>query len=156
MRSQQREFDSRERGQSLVEMTLGFVVLLVILMGLVDLGRAYLIYIALEESAGEGAVYLSINPDCLKPEDGPQCQDPHNAEYRARNVGGREVDWSKVKLTFTRTTPYGVGDPVSVKVEYSFSLLTPLISRIVGDNGLTVSTTATHIIISTKEVAGVP
>ncbi len=148
--------DAREKGQSLVEMTIGFVILLIILMGLVDLGRAYLIYVALEESAGEGAIYLSINPDCLTAADGPQCADPNNAEYRARNVGGQEVQWTSVNYAFTRTTPYGVGDPVSVEVKYAFPLLTPLISQIAGERGITLTAQASQIIISDKQIAGVP
>ena len=51
-----------EQGQSLVEFAVGLVVILVILCGLLDLGRAYFIYVALEDGAGEAALYLSINP----------------------------------------------------------------------------------------------
>ncbi len=45
-----------ERGQSMVEMALGFVLLLIVLSGLLDVGRAFYIYVALEDAAGEAAL----------------------------------------------------------------------------------------------------
>jgi len=53
-----------EIGQSLVEVALVLPILLVILSGLVDLGRVYFTFVALEDAAAEGALYLSLFPDC--------------------------------------------------------------------------------------------
>jgi len=136
-----------ERGQSLVEMTVGFVILIVILSGLLDLGRIYFIYVALEDGAGEGAVYLSINPACRTASDGAACANPNNADYRARNAGGQFVDWTGANVIIDRTTVFGVGDPVSVTVEYSFRLLTPIMPQIAGVNPLTLRVTADQTII---------
>jgi Flp pilus assembly protein TadG len=70
-----------ERGQSLVEMALTLPILLLILSGLIDLGRVYFTYVALEDVVGEAALYLSINPDCIKADPAlPKCADPNNAE----------------------------------------------------------------------------
>jgi hypothetical protein len=137
-----------EQGQSLVEMTVGFVILLLILSGLLDLGRAYFIFVALEDGAGEGAIYLSINPDCRTAADGAQCADPNNADYRARNSGGGLVDWQTAEIIATRSNLYGVGDPVSVTINYSFRLLTPIMPQIAGVNPLTLSVSADQTIIS--------
>lgn len=54
-----------ENGQSMVELALSFVVLLLLLMGVVDLGRAYFAYMALRDAAQEGASYGSIYPVTL-------------------------------------------------------------------------------------------
>lgn len=137
-----------EKGQSLVEMTVGFVILIIILSGLLDLGRAYFIYVALEDGAGEGAVYLSINPDCRTASDGTKCAAPNNADWRARNSGGGLVDWTTAVITARRPNLYGVGDPVSVTLRYSFQLLTPLMPQIAGVNPLTLTVTANQTIIS--------
>jgi Flp pilus assembly protein TadG len=51
-----------ERGQSLVEMGFATVVLLILLGGIVDLGRAFFSYMALRDAVQEGATYGSINP----------------------------------------------------------------------------------------------
>lgn len=52
-----------ESGQSLVELALSFMVIVLILAGAVDLGRAFFTVIALRDAAQEGVIYASINPD---------------------------------------------------------------------------------------------
>src|SRR5512135_3673178 len=60
-----RIFKSSERGQSLVELAAGLLVLLILVMGIIDLGRALFYYTTLRDAAQEGAVYGAINPqDC--------------------------------------------------------------------------------------------
>ncbi len=54
-----------ERGQSLVELAMGLMVLLILVMGIIDLGRVLFYYTTLRDAAQEGAVYGAINPqDC--------------------------------------------------------------------------------------------
>lgn len=53
---------SHQSGQSLVEMAVILVILLLLLGGIVDLGRAFFTYTALRDAAQEGAVYGSICP----------------------------------------------------------------------------------------------
>ena len=141
-----------EQGQSLVEMAIGFVLLLIILSGLVDIGRAYFIYIALEDGAGEAALYLSIDPECRTSADSPAdkptlCADPNNADYRARNAGGGNINWSAATITISRPEMYGVGDPVSVTIEYSVPLVTPFMPRFAGINPIPLRVHATQTII---------
>jgi hypothetical protein len=128
-------------------MSVGFVLLLIILSGLLDIGRAYFIYIAMEDGAGEAALYLSIDPACKTAADGAQCADPNNAEYRARQAGGDNLNWSAATITMTRPELYGVGDPVSVTIEYSVQLITPFMPRISGLNPIHLKAHATQTII---------
>ena len=51
-----------EKGQSLMELAVGIVVLLILVAGIVDLGRLLFFYIALRDAAQEGAVYGQLNP----------------------------------------------------------------------------------------------
>lgn len=96
------------RGQALVETAFGLIVILMLLSGTIDLGRAYIIYTALEDGAGEAALYMSINPGCTKSTDDPiplatvqgECDDPNNALFRAIHSGGGFVDWSTARVTF--------------------------------------------------------
>ena len=136
-----------ERGQSLVEMTLGFVILLLVASGLLDLGRLYFIYIALEDGAGEAATYLAINPACAYATDGANCADPSNAEYRAKNAGGYLVDWSDATVTITRPTPYAQGDEIGVQIAYTFKLITPVIPDIAGADTLTLTADAESVVL---------
>jgi len=142
-----------ESGQSLVEVAFGMVILLVLLAGVLDLGRMYFTFVALEDSVGEAALYLAINPLCPDASSGPDCADPNNAEFRARHAGGSVVDWTQTTIKFdiptdSSGTPItSVGEPVSVTLEYPYYLITPIIPRIAGVNPLTLSTHASQIII---------
>ena len=53
----------RENGQSLVEMALSMTLLLILLAGVVDLGRAFFTFIALRDAAQEGASYAAVYAD---------------------------------------------------------------------------------------------
>lgn len=142
-----------EIGQSVVEMAIGLPILLLLLCGLLDLGRVYFIHVALEDGAGEAALYLAINPRCPTAAAGPQCADPNNAEYRARYGGGQEVDWSMAVIKIDIPTDenniaiYDVGESVSVTIEYPLQLLTPIIPKIVGINPIPLYTHASQVII---------
>ena len=142
-----------ENGQSLIELAIAMPILLLLLCGLLDLGRAYFIHVALEDGAGEAALYLAINPGCPTAAAGPQCADPNNAEYRARYSGSQEVDWSIATIKIDIPTDamnmpiYDVGEPVSVTIEYPFQLLTPIIPKIAGFNPITLYTHASQVII---------
>lgn len=137
-----------EQGQSLVEIALTLPLLILIMSGLLDLGRVYFTQVALEDAVGEAALYLSINPACIDESNGPQCADPNNAYYRAKNAAGAEVNWSKVTIQLERPEVYGVGDPVKVTIRYSFELMTPVLPRTLKMNRLTLTTVATQMIVS--------
>ncbi|MEA3345829.1 MAG: TadE family protein [Chloroflexota bacterium] len=51
-----------EKGQSVVELALLLPILMIILTGVVDLGRAFNAYITITNAAREGARYGSLNP----------------------------------------------------------------------------------------------
>ena len=108
---------NKEQGQSLVEFAITLPVLLLILSGLMDLGRAYYTFVALEEAVAEAALYLAISPDCpdydltLKDE----CSDPNNAIYRAVNAGNDEFDpnlaeWNIPFTTAKETSEFRPGE----------------------------------------------
>jgi hypothetical protein len=52
----------KEKGQSMVELALSFTVLLFLLMGVIDLGRAFFALSAMRDAAQEGAVFGSLTP----------------------------------------------------------------------------------------------
>jgi hypothetical protein len=153
-----------ERGQSLVEMTIGFIVLLIIASGVLDLGRAYFTYVSLEDGAGEAALYGAINPSCLvesgSTSDGVCDCDPgndvyENAECRAQYSGGGVipgsqslVDWSAATMSVTcSASPCELGDTITATIDYQFELLTPVIPDIAGTSTLTLTAHATQSVI---------
>ncbi len=57
-----RPANRKERGQSLVELGLTITILMALLAGTIDLGRAFFTWLALRDAAQEGAAYLSVFP----------------------------------------------------------------------------------------------
>ena len=122
----------RTSGQGLVEMALILPVLLLIFMGIIDFGRAIYAYNAVSNAAREGA-RLGIVDQRLT-------GGTYNAAVEAANqatvLGIDPTDPNQVLVTFP--DPGGVcptiavGCPVSVRVQYQFSPLTPIIGRILG------------------------
>jgi len=139
--------NKRERGQSLVEFSISLIALVFIIGGLVDLGRTYFIFIALEDSAGDAALFLSLDPDCP---DNAACTDPGNAEWRAENAASGFFDFTTADTTVTSIipSPWGAGSVVTVEIRHTFALLTPVIPQIIGVNTLTLKSTATQTIVS--------
>jgi hypothetical protein len=152
----------KERGQSLVEVALTLPILLLILSGLLDIGRVYYIYIALEEAAQEAATFLAQNPWCQGPTDIPpadavldNCSNPNNAEFRIYNASNQEIEPAQVD-SIAYTFPedlggnpiIGIGSTVTVTIRYDFPLVTPLIRDALGGaDGITLTATASHLII---------
>lgn len=60
---QVKERAERERGQSLVEMAVITPFLLILLIAAIELSQAFVVYVALINSAREGAVYASLYPE---------------------------------------------------------------------------------------------
>ena len=56
------QFKRSEKGQSLVELAFGIVILLILLAGIIDIGRMLFFYISLRDAAQEGAVFGQISP----------------------------------------------------------------------------------------------
>lgn len=149
----QNEHKSKERksesGQSLIEMALGFTFFLVFLLGVLDLGRLYFIYVAMEDGAGEAALYLALNAAC--PEDtGGQCADPNNAMYRAEHASSQQVNfsWDEVRMDYDFIPATAdTEEMVEVGIEYDFRMITPIINTIVGDF-FTLRAEASHVRIN--------
>lgn len=159
-----------ERGQSFTEMALGFVFFLFFVMGMLDLGRLYFQFVALEDAAGEAALFLALNAECpadpsnmadcakitYEDDEGntytgcpAKCADPNNARSRASNASnlldfskeGAEIEWVRLPRTATRE------DMVEVTLRYPFELLTPVISDIVGDDRVVLEASASQVLL---------
>jgi Flp pilus assembly protein TadG len=135
---QRRRLAHSERGQSMVEMALMMTILLVILSAVIDLGRGFFVYIAIQNSAAEGALYAAMNPTCGHTTDmglnGTSCANPNNVDYRAKNESSDGlVDNTRMSVAVqyaNGTSNYSAaniqeGNPVTVTIGYSFTLIGP-------------------------------
>jgi Flp pilus assembly protein TadG len=130
-----------ERGQSMVEMALMMTILLVILSAVLDLGRGFFSFIAIQNAAAEGALYAAINPRCLNASVAG-CANPNNVEFRARNES-RDGLVAKDNMAISvscvnNNCSFGAlneGNPITVTVVYTFKLLGPF-SNVTPDGNL--------------------
>ena len=147
--------NTREKGQSLVEFALALPILILILSGLLDIGRAYFAYIYLEEAAAEAATYLALHPDCRF--DGElasgECDNPNNATWRARNSGSTIGIIRSDAITIAPPTEaITFASAVAVEASVPFQFVTPGISAIAaavtGDSTVIFTVIATNRVLS--------
>lgn len=114
------------RGQSLVEFALILPVLVMLLLGLLDLGRIYFAYVAITDAAGEGVSYgarhaRSMDPDALESAIKSRASE---ATKGLVEIGTDQVDVAPDPVAES-------SDTITVTVTYSSTLITPLIRSIV-------------------------
>ncbi len=122
----------RERGQGLVEFALVISVLLLIVIAILDFGRAIYAYSVVSNCAREGARYGVV---WQYDEDKTDIVADITDMVEARAVG---LDRTQLSVTVTTTT-----DTVQVLVSYNFKLITPLVANVIGGGSLTLATSAT-------------
>ncbi len=141
----------RRSGQAVVEFALIVPLLFLIMVIIIDFGRALYIQVALQNGAREGARYGTVHPTLVTSFDKVN---PDNIVYRASTEPAATVPTSNV--TVTCTTPAGIsttalmtgkqvadsafvlcaksGSRLEVRVTAQFAPLTPVISNIVGSS----------------------
>jgi Flp pilus assembly protein TadG len=146
-----------EQGQSLVEFTLMFTLLAVLLMGVLDLGRAYFTYLALKDAAAEGAYFGSVYPQCVDEDgvadDSPACAGSNNIPYRVRNTAptGGLVDWTGATVMIDPPLPLEAGEVISVSVAAPYQLLTPFLGAFINTQTLTLTASSSAVIVRVQD-----
>jgi len=144
-----------------VEFSLSLVFLTVLLISLLDLGRAYFTYLALKDAANEGAYYGSAYPQCVTDNgvdnDSPACAGSNTIPYRVRNSAPRGglVDWNDAAAQITIDLPCGNshpcvmkgGDVMTVTVAYGYRLLTPFAGILSPSQSLTLTARSAAVIV---------
>lgn len=109
----------RERGQSLVEFAIILPVLLLLVLGVVDLGMGFKTYITLTNASREGVRWISIHPT-----DQSGARDRIADEASTMGLseglfleGGYEVSFSP------NQSDYDAGEKVTVNVTHDYQLL---------------------------------
>ncbi|MCC7163178.1 MAG: pilus assembly protein [Anaerolineae bacterium] len=128
----------KEHGQSLVEVAVIFPFLLLLLLGAIEIAQAFNAYIALINSAREGASYATLYPevvDCttaLMDEDdgtefGGRC-----FEYSERIKGealANKLDLRELSITKpTASKPFYANCPITATVAYSLTTFSSTMS----------------------------
>jgi hypothetical protein len=153
----------KRRGQALAEMAVMVPFLVIGMMGMLDLGRAFYYQISLtnavREAARYGALpyYTGLSPACnaVPPATSPgaNCPVPGDDAIKARlaqelNGTGFVIDPTKIQINPSqgqRVTDCGSTGScqyaISVTATYQFKFITPIIGDLIG-NPLTLKTSA--------------
>ena len=151
------------RGQSLVEFAITLPLLLLIVLGTVDLGRAYFQVENLTNAVKEGAQFGSRSPTC-DTNLNPTCPDPRNVEYRvSQELSGLAFSGFVAKCFDPGTTDFSAagkalvdcqdGDLYYVEATVPFDVITPLMSNLVGSS-LTLKSSATAVVLTDFDISG--
>jgi Flp pilus assembly protein TadG len=104
----------REGGQSLAELAMLLPVLMLILLGSFDLGRAFSVWMALANGSREGARYACLYPTA----DLADIRRVATADMAAEGIAPSAV-------TIEVSAPHGTGEgnPIRVTAQYSMPLM---------------------------------
>ena len=106
----------RPRGLAVVELALGLMIFVMMLVGLLELGRGVWTFTTIEHAARQGARFAAVRGQL-----NPTTNDAVRNAVRTAAVGLKAND-----VSVTTTWPNGVdrGNPVVVQVSYPFRLVT--------------------------------
>lgn len=122
-----------DQGQALVEFALVVVALMLLLVGILEFGRAVASYTEIHNAAREGARYCSVHPDDLAGVQAAaqakivlaQGATLENPPCRCADDSGGAISCTDEENARTAT----------VAVDFDYRATTALISRIIGGNG---------------------
>jgi hypothetical protein len=109
-----------EQGQSLIELALALPMLLLLVLGVIDLGLGFKSYIALTNAAREGVRWVSIYPDDPA---GARARTGAEAERIGLFYGVFEGDDGYTVNVSPDKSVYAAGDEVTVAIDYDYELL---------------------------------
>lgn len=137
----------KEHGQSLLEFSVSMVFVLVLLAGLVDLGRGLFTYMALRDAAQEGAAYGSINPTATSTIEDRVFGSSTMLQSLKDQYGGSAPIDIQVDVIGSPCT----GNGIEVLVTYEdFSLSMPFVGAFLGSQTVDISASAANTILSPK------
>jgi Flp pilus assembly protein TadG len=149
---------SVSRGQSLTELALVLPLLALILLGVVDLGRAFFYSTRLSDAVKEGALYGIHYPGNMT---SAQSSDPNNVAYHTtyESQPSLGLPTDQVSVTCYRGLSTAsadivlcnlaqVGDTIQVRARYDFQPFTQQIIRLLGSS-VPMTRTARMVIVQT-------
>jgi len=139
-------FASRlEKGQSMVEFAFGMVMVLILLAGAVDFGRALFTFMALRDAAQEGALFGSFNPD----DDTAIINRVCNASSYLGGLSCGTASSNTIQVEKTLTSTACVGNGITIRVTYqNFPITMPFLGTLVGAQSFPIKATINDTILS--------
>lgn len=119
-----------DKGQSLVELAISFVILMFLLSGAVEFGISFFQYVQLLDAVQEGALYASMYP-----------HDVDGIEVRTRSASNAPLNLMDDAVSIS-VTPHGVaceGNGIEVRATYQHKLFMPFLPTLIGRDTIPLS-----------------
>ena len=138
----------KEKGQSLVELSFVFTLLLLLVGGVIDLGSIYYSSIALRDTTQEGAIYGASHPDDIT---GITNRITKSASFpiNASQITDITVTCDGASCAPTNTNSCQ-GHVIAIEVTYNYNLIMPLIPIFIGRQTIPLTSTVTATILDSK------
>jgi Flp pilus assembly protein TadG len=123
------EYRPSEKGQSLVELAVVLVILLILFAGIVDLGRMIFLYLSMRDAVQEGASYASVYPtSCLQIED-------RIRDFLPAHSNPFEITLTMDGAACNPSNPPNVcaGGTVAIEIITDFDITMPFLSAFTGE-----------------------
>ena len=117
------------RGQDLVEFAITLPLLALIVFAIFDIGRAGYYYSAMQNAAREGARYAIVHPD--------------DTSGVTSFVRGKAIGMNPADLNVSMPLAWADEDIVQVKIEYTFTPVTPFVGGFFPGGGVPIVVSST-------------
>lgn len=145
----------KEKGQALIEFSFSLIFMLILLAGVIDIGRAFFAYMVLRDAAQEGASFGSVartaqadSIPCNAIENRVRTTSTNPVDLQSGDIA-IDVNFSGVQCTTAAVTAACFGRDVEVKVSYAnFPLVTPFLGAIIGSQTIPISATVVDTVLT--------
>ena len=131
-----------EKGQSLIEFAVSLLILLLLLAGAVDAGRAFFTFMSLRDAVQEGALWGSYNPT--------ETELIRDRVRKASNFVQAIADDSNASLNIDVDIDGAActGNGITVQATYeNFPITMPFLGTIIGNQEVPISASVTDTIL---------
>jgi hypothetical protein len=140
----------KEHGQSMVELAISLVLILVILAGIFDLGRAIIAYLVLQDAAEEGIVYgISFPTDCNQITSRIR-GDVNTTLIKSQVMVAITIQNTSGNYTSCYSIPYAqvyAGRIMHIKITTNFPITMPFLGTILGRQTIPLAVTTNGVIL---------
>ena len=136
-------FRKEPRAQSLVELAISLMIILLLLLGAVEFSLALFQYVTIRDAAQEGAIYGSINPT-----------DTTGIQYRAVAAASDvlpQLTINDVDVTINgddcEGTTSGSPNSITVTITFAHPITFPIVGPMIGSNTINLTASVTNTIL---------